>query len=104
MVVVLPAPLGPKNAKISPASTSNETSSTAVTSPNCLKRFSTFIINDDSFLKNCIQSAIVEKIFDRKTIREGRIEFICSWISYLQDLILIFSFTFVLLKYHLFVF
>src|SRR5256885_6501486 len=36
MVVVLPAPFGPRNAKISPARTSNETSLTALTSPNDL--------------------------------------------------------------------
>src|SRR5438552_16356488 len=36
MVVVLPAPFGPRNAKISPARTSNETSLTAVTAPNDL--------------------------------------------------------------------
>jgi len=34
MVVVLPAPFGPRNAKISPARTSNETSLTAMTLPN----------------------------------------------------------------------
>ncbi len=33
MVVVLPAPLGPRNPKISPGSTSNEIPSTAVSSP-----------------------------------------------------------------------
>src|SRR5688572_5316699 len=33
MVVVLPAPLGPRNPKISPARTSNVTASTAVKSP-----------------------------------------------------------------------
>src|SRR5262245_66308280 len=36
MVVVFPAPLGPRNAKISPGWTSNEMSFTATTSPNCL--------------------------------------------------------------------
>ena len=38
MVVVLPAPLGPRNAKISPAWTSNDTPSTAFKSPKCLLR------------------------------------------------------------------
>ena len=33
IVVVLPAPLGPRKPKISPGSTSNEISSTAVSSP-----------------------------------------------------------------------
>src|ERR1051325_809081 len=36
MVVVLPAPFGPRNAKISPARTSNDASLTAVTAPNDL--------------------------------------------------------------------
>src|SRR5258705_12741546 len=36
MVVVFPAPFGPRNAKISPGCTSKETSSTAVTFPNDL--------------------------------------------------------------------
>src|SRR5437879_1939266 len=36
MVVVFPAPFGPRNAKISPAQTSKETSLTAVTFPNDL--------------------------------------------------------------------
>ena len=36
MVVVLPAPLGPRKAKISPGATSKETSSTATKSPNRL--------------------------------------------------------------------
>ena len=34
MVVLLPAPLGPKNPKISPTFTEKETSFTAITSPN----------------------------------------------------------------------
>ena len=44
MVVVLPAPLGPRKAKISPSSTSNETSLTAVKEPNVFTRFRTRII------------------------------------------------------------
>src|SRR6185503_14549820 len=36
IVVVLPAPFGPRKAKISPLATSNEMSSTAVKSPNFL--------------------------------------------------------------------
>src|SRR4051794_22667514 len=44
MVVVLPAPLGPRKAKISPGRTSNEIPPTAVTVPNVLTRFSTRII------------------------------------------------------------
>ena len=39
MVVVFPAPLGPRKAKISPAATSNETSLTAVKVPNVFTRF-----------------------------------------------------------------
>jgi hypothetical protein len=38
MVVVFPAPLGPRKANTSPRRTSNDTSSTAVKSPNCLTR------------------------------------------------------------------
>ena len=38
IVVVLPAPFGPRNAKISPAGTSNEMPSTALTSPKVLTR------------------------------------------------------------------
>src|SRR4029450_3666318 len=44
MVVVLPAPLGPRKAKISPEETSNEMPSTALTSPKVLTRFSTWIM------------------------------------------------------------
>src|SRR4051812_8801285 len=44
MVVVLPAPLGPRKAKISPERTSNEIPPTAVTVPKVLTRFSTRII------------------------------------------------------------
>src|SRR6185436_9947462 len=44
MVVVLPAPLGPRNAKISPAWTSKDTPLTALTSPNVFTRFSTWIM------------------------------------------------------------
>src|ERR1700686_2259 len=40
MVVDLPAPLGPRNPKISPRFTSSETRSTAVKSPKRLTRFS----------------------------------------------------------------
>src|SRR5580698_5300609 len=43
MVVVLPAPLGPRNAKISPASTRNVMSLTAVNWSKVLVRFSTRI-------------------------------------------------------------
>ena len=42
-VVVLPAPFGPSNPKISPRVTLNDVSSTAVKSPNFLTRFSTTI-------------------------------------------------------------
>ena len=53
MVVVLPAPFGPRKAKISPFCTSNETSFTALNSPNFLTRFSTWIMVSDptKFLK-----------------------------------------------------
>jgi len=44
MVVVLPAPLGPKNAKISPLRTEKEMLFTAIKSLNFLVRFSTTII------------------------------------------------------------
>ena len=44
MVVVLPAPLGPRKAKISPAATSKETSLTAVKEPKVFTRFCTRII------------------------------------------------------------
>ena len=37
-VVVLPAPLGPRNPKTSPRRTLNETSSNATREPNCLVR------------------------------------------------------------------
>src|SRR5579863_9660515 len=47
IVVVLPAPLGPRNAKISPSSTSKETSLTAVKVPNSFTRFRTRIIEVD---------------------------------------------------------
>jgi len=38
MVVVFPAPFGPRNPKIVPSSTENEIPSTATTSPNVLWR------------------------------------------------------------------
>ena len=41
MVVDLPAPFGPRKAKISPSATSNEIPSTAVTSPNVRLRLRT---------------------------------------------------------------
>ena len=44
IVVVLPAPLGPRKAKISPRATSNEMSSTACTSPKVLVRLRTSIM------------------------------------------------------------
>ncbi len=44
MVVVFPAPFGPRKPKIVPSSTSKETSFTAVMAPNCFVRFSTLII------------------------------------------------------------
>src|SRR6516165_5283076 len=40
IVVDLPAPLGPRNPKISPGATSRETRSTAMKSPKRLTRFS----------------------------------------------------------------
>src|ERR1035438_9560488 len=44
MVVVFPAPLGPRKAKISPSATSKETSLTAVNVPKVLTRFWTRIM------------------------------------------------------------
>src|SRR5262249_33910640 len=44
MVVVFPAPFGPRKAKISPLGTSNDTSLTAVKSANFLTRFCTRIM------------------------------------------------------------
>src|ERR1700748_2701679 len=44
MVVVFPAPFGPRKAKISPADTSNETSLTALNEPNVFTRFCTLIM------------------------------------------------------------
>src|SRR6187200_2876107 len=44
IVVVFPAPFGPRKAKISPAATLKDTPSTAFTSPNFLTRFSTRIM------------------------------------------------------------
>ena len=43
MRVDFPAPFGPSKPKISPASTVNETASTAVNAPNCFVIFSTSI-------------------------------------------------------------
>ena len=45
MVVVLPAPFGPRKPRISPFSTLNEMPSTAVWRPYLLVRFSTSIID-----------------------------------------------------------
>src|ERR1700755_808116 len=44
MVVVFPAPLGPRKAKISPSATSKETSFTAVKEPKVFTRFCTRIM------------------------------------------------------------
>ena len=44
-VVVLPAPFGPRNPRISPGATSKETSRTASTGPYRLCRFSTWIMS-----------------------------------------------------------
>ncbi len=44
MVVVFPAPLGPRNQKIEPSLTSKVTSLTAVIFPNLFIKFSTLII------------------------------------------------------------
>src|SRR5580704_19774811 len=44
MVVVFPAPFGPRKAKISPSATSNETSFTAVNVPKVLTKWLTRII------------------------------------------------------------
>ena len=46
MVVVLPAPLGPRNPNIVPSSTVKEIVSTAVRLPNFLTRFSTLIMDN----------------------------------------------------------
>src|ERR1700733_7185250 len=48
MVVVLPAPLGPRKAKISPLATSNDTLATAVKSPNFFTSCCTRIIETQS--------------------------------------------------------
>src|SRR5882757_8030420 len=47
IVVVLPAPFGPRKAKISPLATSNDTLSTAVKSPNFFTNCCTRIIEKD---------------------------------------------------------
>src|ERR1700755_3185621 len=47
IVVVLPAPFGPRKAKTSPRRTSNDTSSTAVSSPKRFTRFWTLIIREE---------------------------------------------------------
>src|SRR5512145_3170579 len=49
MVVVLPAPLGPRKPTISPRLTSNERLSTAVFLPYCLVRLATLIISTALF-------------------------------------------------------
>jgi hypothetical protein len=45
-VVVLPAPLGPRMPKNSPDSTTNETPSTALTSPYALRSSLTSMVDD----------------------------------------------------------
>src|SRR5580704_5579888 len=52
IVVVLPAPFGPRKAKISPSATSNDTSSTAVNEPKDFTRFRARIIPDSSRSKD----------------------------------------------------
>src|SRR5262249_49307870 len=65
IVVVLPAPLGPRKAKISPERTWNETPSTARTSPKVLTRFSTWIMG---------WTALLAGSADGNAARERRVE------------------------------
>src|SRR5580698_2334413 len=52
MVVVLPAPFGPRKAKISPDATSKEMSSTALKSPKVRDRFCTLIMNTPASMRD----------------------------------------------------
>src|SRR3954463_16439487 len=60
MVVVLPAPLGPRNAKISPAFTSKVTPATAVTSPKFLTRSWTLIMPGSTTKMDTSRRVVIE--------------------------------------------
>src|SRR5215469_7522263 len=74
MVVVFPAPLGPRKAKISPSSTSNETSLTAVKEPKVFTRLRTRIMKDETSLTvqpvQCVQRIIAATLAAPKSHRE----------------------------------
>ena len=73
IVVVLPAPLGPRNAKISPACTSNEMPSTAATSPKVLTRFCTWIMGPSLLADNTkLFSLDCQRRSGRAGARSGR--------------------------------
>src|SRR2546421_2318059 len=74
MVVVFPAPLGPRNAKISPARTSKETSLTAVTFPNDLTTCWTRMIGRSLTGNQCEDSANlpVGRIVQEGPVGRGR--------------------------------
>ena len=71
MVVVLPAPLGPRKAKISPCATSKEMSLTAVKSPKTLDQ-----IGDGNHPRRCLPcagSALMISILNRSVMRVQRL-------------------------------
>src|SRR4051812_5213589 len=73
IVVVFPAPLGPRNPKTSPGSTENETPRTASTSPNVLRSSLTSIIHCKSTATatNVQSTLLMEGLRERKK-RETR--------------------------------
>tara|TARA_B110000240_G_scaffold186698_1_gene223629 strand:+ start:304 stop:693 length:390 start_codon:yes stop_codon:yes gene_type:complete len=83
IVVLFPAPLGPKNPKISPFSTEKETSFTAVRSPNDLVRdFVSIEYNNSIYLGNykllSIRSEINHKKFKKSILRTKYMKGLCQ--------------------------
>ena len=74
IVVVLPAPFGPRNAKISPWPTSNEIWSTAVNSPKRFTRSSTRIMGSSGGRKErpSVHYVRIDGIFECLAVRYVR--------------------------------
>jgi hypothetical protein len=83
MVVLFPAPLGPKNPKISPFSTEKETSFTAIRSPNDLVRdFVSIEYNNlipfGNYKLLSIRSCPIHKKFKKSILRTWYMKGLCQ--------------------------
>lgn len=68
IVVLLPAPLGPKNPKISPSSTEKETSFTAITLPNDFVRDS--VLMEYNILIAIVNYKLLSSISSQKKFKD----------------------------------